>query len=95
MTINKSIFLEELAASLSITVSEAERYYEVFHKMIYQYLKDGHKVRFSGSGEFSVSHRKSRMGVNPRTLKPITIEACNVFKFRAGEGAKAAIKLQK
>lgn len=93
-TITKSQFLEELAASLSITRSEAERTWEIFHKMIYQYLKEGKAVQFSGFGTFSVSHRKARMGVDPRTLKPIEIPAFNNPKFKAGEAFKDAIKLR-
>lgn len=94
-TITKTEFLEELAASLSITKSDSEKFYEVFHKMIYRYLKDGYAVQLSGFGTYSVSHRNPREGVNPQTMERMMIKELNTPKFSAGEGFKNAIKLRK
>jgi nucleoid DNA-binding protein len=42
-----------------------------------------------------VSHRASRIGVNPRNpSQKITIPELNTPKFKAGEAFKAAIKLR-
>jgi DNA-binding protein HU-beta len=92
--ITKSKFTEELAAVLGITYSEAERYLNAHFHLIYEYLRDGKTVQLSGFGTFSVSHRKARMGINPQTRKPLELPALTVFKFVAGEGAKAAVKLR-
>ena len=49
----------------------------------------------SGFGQFSVSHRNPRIGVNPRNpSQKIQIPELNTPKFRAGEAFKDAVKLR-
>ena len=92
---NKLQLTEQLAAKLSITHSEAERFVNTFVGMIYDKLREGDKVNISGFGQFSVSHRASRIGVNPRNpSQKITIPELNTPKFKAGEAFKEAIKLR-
>jgi nucleoid DNA-binding protein len=58
-------------------------------------LRGGDKVNISGFGQFSVSHRKPRIGVNPRNpSQKITIPELNTPKFKAGEAFKEAVKLR-
>lgn len=93
---NKSDLIEVLAARLSVTYSEAERMLNTFINLIYESLKDGEKVNISGFGQFSVSHRAARIGVNPRNpSQKIQIPELNTPKFRAGEAFKEAVKLRK
>lgn len=54
-------------------------------------LKAGERVTLVGFGSFSVAHRKARKGVNPRTGKPIDIEARDVPVFKAGKKLKEAV----
>ena len=92
---NKSDLIEQLAARLSITVSDAERYLNTLVGMIYEKLREGDKVDISGFGQFSVSHRAPRIGVNPRNpSQKITIPELNTPKFKAGEAFKEAVKLR-
>ena len=92
---NKLQLTEQLAARLSITHSEAERMLNTLINLIYETLKGGDKVNISGFGQFSVSHRASRIGVNPRNpSQKITIPELNTPKFKAGEAFKEAIKLR-
>lgn len=51
-------------------------------------LKKGDKITLTGFGTFSVSKRKARTGRNPQTGATITIKACKVPKFKAGQGLK-------
>lgn len=93
---NKLELTEILAARLGITHSEAERMLNTFINIVYEQLRAGEKVNISGFGQFSVSHRAPRIGVNPR--KPnqkIQIPELNTPKFKAGEAFKAAVKLRK
>lgn len=90
----KSQFVEELAARLSITSSQSEKTVNTFIRLIYEELMGGGEVNLSGFGKFSVSHRESRLGVNPRTMERIKIPKLNTPKFKAGEGFKAAVKLR-
>jgi nucleoid DNA-binding protein len=92
---NKSDLIEQLAAKLSVTYSEAERMLNTFINLVYETLKSGDKVNISGFGQFSVSHRAPRIGVNPRNpSQKIQIPELNTPKFRAGEAFKDAIKLR-
>ncbi len=92
---NKLQLTELLAARLGITHSEAERFLNTFIQMIYEQLRSGVKVNISGFGQFSVSHRHARIGVNPRNpSQKITIPELNTPKFKAGEAFKEAIKLR-
>lgn len=93
---NKSDLIEHLAAKLGITNSDSERYVNALISMIYEKLNSGDKVNISGFGQFSVSHRAPRTGVNPRNpSQKITIPELNTPKFKAGEAFKEAVKLRK
>lgn len=92
---NKLELTEQLAARLSITHSEAERMLNTFINIVYETLRAGGKVNISGFGQFSVSHRASRIGVNPRNpSQKIQIPELNTPKFKAGEAFKDAVKLR-
>jgi len=92
---NKLQLTEQLAAKLGITHTEAERCTNTLISMIYDVLRSGDKVNISGFGQFSVSHRASRIGVNPRNpSQKITIPELNTPKFKAGEAFKEAVKLR-
>lgn len=92
---NKLQLTEQLAAKLGITHTEAERFVNTLIQMVYEKLREGDKVNISGFGQFSVSHRASRIGVNPRNpSQRITIPELNTPKFKAGEAFKEAIKLR-
>jgi DNA-binding protein HU-beta len=92
---NKSDLIEQLAAKLSVTYTDAERMLNSFINLVYETLRNGGKVNISGFGQFSVSHRASRIGVNPRNpTQKITIPELNTPKFRAGEAFKDAVKLR-
>lgn len=92
---NKSDLIEKLAAKMSTTVSESERMLNTLINTIYDELQQGGKVNISGFGQFSVSHRAPRLGVNPRNpTEKITIPELNTPKFKAGEAFKAAVALK-
>ena len=58
-------------------------------------LKAGEKVAFIGFGSFSVSKRKARTSINPRTLAKIKIPATKVPVFKAGSKLKEAVNTKK
>ena len=92
---NKSDLIEQLAAKLSVTYTDAERMLNTFINLVYETLRTGGKVNISGFGQFSVSHRHPRIGVNPRNpSQKIQIPELNTPKFRAGEAFKDAVKLR-
>jgi len=90
----KSELIEVVAAKCGITATESERFLNTLTTIIYEELRKGGEVQISGFGTFSVSHRESRMGVNPRQPgQKIVIPKLNTPKFRAGDAFKAAVKL--
>lgn len=91
----KSELIEQLAVRQGITASEAERMLNNLIALIYDELRQDNKVTISGFGQFSVSHRAARIGVNPRNPSvKITIPQLNTPKFRAGQAFKEAVKLR-
>jgi nucleoid DNA-binding protein len=93
---NKLELIEILGAKLGVTHSEAERMLNTFIGIVYDTLRAGGKVNISGFGQFSVSHRRPRIGVNPRNpSQKITIPELNTPKFKAGEAFKEAVKIRK
>lgn len=92
---NKLQLTEELGARLELEHTKAERAVNALIAIIYEKLAGGEKVNISGFGQFSVSHRASRIGVNPRNpSQKITIPELNTPKFKAGEAFKEAVKLR-
>ncbi len=92
---NKLQLTEELGARLGMEHTKAERAVNTLIALIYEKLAGGDKVNISGFGQFSVSHRASRIGVNPRNpSQKITIPELNTPKFKAGEAFKEAVKLR-
>ena len=90
---NKSEFIDALAARLGSSRGEAERMVNSFVEVITETLKGGGEVNITGFGAFSVKQRAARTGVNPQ--KPgvkIQIPAGKAPKFKAGKGLKDAIK---
>ena len=54
--------------------------------------KDKKGVQIIGFGTFSISKRKARKGINPKTQEVIKIPPSKNVKFKAGAKLKAAIK---
>lgn len=92
---NKLQLTEQLAAKLGIAHSEGERMVNTLIGLIYDELRQDNKVNISGFGQFSVSHREPRQGVNPRQpSQRIMIPKLNTPKFKAGEAFKAAVAIK-
>jgi DNA-binding protein HU-beta len=54
-------------------------------------LKDGEEVKLLGFGTFCTAKRAATTGRNPKTNVPISIPACIVPKFKAGQRLKDAV----
>jgi DNA-binding protein HU-beta len=87
--------IEQIAIRCGVAWSDAEKFLNTFTRIIYEELKADGVVLISGFGKFQVSHRKARIGVNPRTRKPIELPELNTPKFVAGQEFKRAVKLRK
>lgn len=89
---NKDRLVDAVAAKLGTTKAEAERALSAILEEITTTLSRGEEVTLTGFGNFEVSVRKARPGVNPRTGEKIQIAATKVPRFRAGKGLKEAVR---
>ena len=55
-------------------------------------LSQGNEVVLPGFGKFVVSHRKERMGRNPKTGEKIKIPAMKSPRFKPGKTLKTAVR---
>lgn len=64
---------------------EVERVVTTIFDEIGEALARGDRVELRGFGAFSVKHRDSRVGRNPRTGEPVSVEAKSVPFFKTGK----------
>lgn len=89
--LNESELIELWAAKCGLELSKAEKDYNTLLDLIVSNVAKGRKVVLQGFGKFTVTKRKARLGINPRTLEPMTIPPVNSPKFTAGEAFKRAV----
>jgi nucleoid DNA-binding protein len=93
MRVTKAEFVDRLAGDSRIgsrrTAAEAV---DAMLDAITDTLAGGGSVQLTGFGKFSVTDRKPRQGVNPRTGERITIPGGRVPKFSAGAALKARVR---
>lgn len=88
---NKNELISEVADSSGLSRSDASSAVEAVFDAISKTLSKGDEVRLVGFGTFSVARRKASTGRNPRTGEPMTINASNQPKFKAGKSLKDAV----
>ena len=81
---NKAQLIDSIANQANLTKADSKKALDAFISATSDALKKGDRVALVGFGSFSVAKRSARTGRNPQTGKPITIEAKNVVKFKAG-----------
>ena len=83
---NKAELIAAMAENAGLTKVDAHKALDAFIDATKKELKKGEKITLIGFGTFSVTKRKARSGLNPRTKKAIKIPAKKVVKFKAGKG---------
>ncbi len=89
---NKADMIEHIAKQADISKAAAQRALDAFFGGVGGALKAGDTVSLAGFGSFSVSNRRQRMGLNPKTREPMMIKAAKAAKFRAGKGLRDVIE---
>lgn len=79
---NKSEFIDSLAAKAGITKADAQKAVNAFAEVLHEQAKKGEKISLVGFGTFSVSERAARTGINPHTKAQIQIPASKSIKFK-------------
>jgi nucleoid DNA-binding protein len=88
----KGDLVEAVAKSAKLEKKQAKAAIDSLVETVVSTLKKGGKIQLTGFGTFSVSPRKKRTGINPRTGEKISIPARKVPKFTAGKALKSQIK---
>ena len=88
---NKTELVAAIAKDAALSKKDAEKALKAFTDTVAEELAKGGKVQLVGFGTFEVSERAARIGINPHTRKPLSIEASKSPKFKAGKALKDAI----
>lgn len=88
---NKTEFIAAVAEEAGLSKTDAAKAVKAFTDVVTEEMKKGEKVQLIGFGNFEVSKRSAREGINPATKEKITIAAANVPKFKAGKALKEAL----
>ena len=89
---NKAELIQGVSDAAELKGKETEALLDAFIGTIGATLGGGDKVAITGFGTFSVSDRKARKGLNPKTGEQITIPASKAPRFSAGKAFKEALK---
>jgi integration host factor subunit alpha len=87
----KADLIESLYARTKIPKKVSAELVELLLESVKASIERGESVKISGFGHFHVRLKKSRVGRNPQTGKPIEIPARRVLSFRAGQHLKHAL----
>jgi DNA-binding protein HU-beta len=90
--VNKTELIEHIARTADLSKAAAGRALDALVGGVQAELKQGGSVTITGFGTFSVTRRKARVGINPRTKAQIRIKAAKVPRFRPGKGLKDHLK---
>ena len=80
---NKSELISAIAAGAELSKADANKACDAALTAIADALKAGDKVALLGFGNFAVTERPARTGINPATKEKIEIAAKKVVKFKA------------
>ena len=89
---SKDELVQSISKKTCLPKSAAKECLAVVLDEITKALSQGNEVVFPGFGKFVVSHRKERMGRNPKTGEKIKISAMKIPRFKAGKTLKDAVR---
>jgi DNA-binding protein HU-beta len=91
VSLNKSDLVTSVAGTTGLAKKDAARAVDGVLAAITCALKEGHEVRLTGFGTFSVAERAASKGRDPRTGECIDISASRQAKFRASKSLKGEL----
>ena len=90
-TSSRGDLVGQIAEQCGLTQLKAEEVTRAYEDAIKKVLAGGGEVRLTGFGSFKLSHRKARMGRNPRTGASQPIAAQTVPRFTPGKQFKEQV----
>ena len=91
-TWTRNDLVEEVSNNLGLPLSESSKIVEQIIEEILFSLEEGSDVKISSFGTFSVKHKRSRIGRNPKTGVEAPISARNVVTFNCSNILKTKFK---
>lgn len=90
-TVTRADLTDALHEEVGLTRQDCAALVERTLELVAQALSRGETVKLSGFGVFQVRAKRQRIGRNPKTGAPATIEPRRVISFRASQVIKARI----
>ena len=90
-TLTRADLCESVHEEVGLTRQDCSGLVERTLELMVEALEDGQQVKLSGFGVFQVRGKRARMGRNPKTGEPATIDPRRVIGFRASQVMKARI----
>jgi integration host factor subunit alpha len=90
-TVTRADLTEALHEEVGLTRQDCATLVERTLDLVAEAMARGETVKLSGFGVFQVRAKRQRMGRNPKTGAPATIDPRRVIGFRASQVIKARI----
>jgi integration host factor subunit alpha len=90
-TVTRADLTEALHEEVGLTRQDCATLVERTLDLVAEAMAQGETVKLSGFGVFQVRAKRQRMGRNPKTGAPATIDPRRVIGFRASQVIKARI----
>ena len=91
-TWTRNDLIEAISDNVGLSLSDSSLIIEEIFEFILNELEKGDDVKISSFGTFSVRHKRSRVGRNPKTGVEVPITERNVVTFSSSNVLKSAFK---
>ena len=91
-TWTRNDIIEAISDNVGLSLSDSSLIIEEIFEFILNELEKGGDVKISSFGTFSVRHKKSRIGRNPKTGVEVPITERNVVSFSSSNVLKSSFK---
>ena len=91
-TWTRNDIIEAISDNVGLSLSDSSEIIEEIFEFILSELEKGDDVKISSFGTFSVRHKKSRIGRNPKTGVEAAISERNVVTFTSSNVLKSTFK---
>ena len=91
-TWTRNDIIEAISENVGLSLSDSSLIIEEIFEFILNELEKGEDVKISSFGTFSVRHKKSRIGRNPKTGVEVPISERNVVSFSSSNLLKSSFK---
>ena len=91
-TWTRNDIIEAMSDNVGLSLSDSSQIIEEIFELILKELEKGDDVKISSFGTFSVRHKRSRIGRNPKTGVEAPITERNVVTFTSSNVLKSVFK---